>query len=681
MTERVRVQVGGMHCASCVARVRKGLLKVEGVESAEVNLATAEAMLEVDPARFDAAALTDVDGFAVSPADRAGDAMAGPPGWIVLLALAIVVAVKFVPATVAGALAAVAVVVCGASFTKGAIQRARHLAADMDTLVALGIWSALLWSWWLLLSGVGGPYWFDGAVMITAFILIGRWLEARARRKTGAAVRELMNLAPQTARVERDGQVVELPAAELAVGDVCIVRPGERIPSDGELIDGETSIDESMLTGESVPVDKAPGDAVTGATVNGGGAFRMRVSAVGAKTALARIVEAVRTAQASRAPVQALVDRVSSVFVPVVILVALVTLAAWGFDGEAVMRAVTVLIIACPCAMGLATPTAIVAAVGHGAKRGILFRNAGAIESVGRLKTVAFDKTGTLTEGKPEVTKVVPREGVDDLLQDALTAEDLSEHPLAQAVRDAATGLEPQPVRKFRAVAGRGVRADVQGGGTILLGSPRFLREEGVDASALDGVEGTILAVARDGALRGHLLVSDRARESARPAVDALRELGVRTVMLTGDRPEAARVVNESVGVDEVDAALLPEEKQARLKQLDGPVGMVGDGINDAPALAAADVGLAVAGGTDIALETADVSLVRPDLTLVAEAVELGRKTMRVIRWNLVWAFGYNVLAVPAAAGLLPIPVNPGAAAAAMAMSSVLVVGNSLRLA
>jgi Cu+-exporting ATPase len=679
-TERARLHVEGMHCASCVARVRDGLLKKDGIESAEVNLATAEATVEFDPARVDPATLTEVDGFGLSTSEP--DGVDGPRGILVVLAFALALGIKFVSPWVAGVLAAVAVVICGHSFTKGAIGRARHFAADMDTLVALGIWSALLWSWWLLLSGTGGPYWFDGAVMITAFILVGRWLEARARRRTGAAVRELMSLAPQTARVERDGEVVEIASAELVVGDVCVVRPGERIPSDGSILEGETSIDESMLTGESVPVDKQAGDPVTGATVNGPGAFRMKVEAVGAKTALARIVEAVRSAQASRAPVQALVDRVSSVFVPIVIVIAIATLVGHGFDGEAVMRAVTVLIIACPCAMGLATPTAIVVAVGRGARLGLLFKDAGAIERVGKLTTVAFDKTGTLTEGRPVVAEIVPEPGVteEQLLQDALTAEDLSEHPLADAVRAAAQGYEAESIVLFRAVPGRGVRAKVKGGSMILLGSPRFLGEEGVDVSRLAGVGGTILAVARDGALQGHLLVSDSARESAGPAVAALDGMGVRSALLTGDREESARLVATEAGIGQVAAGLLPEEKLERLAALEPPVGMVGDGINDAPALAAADVGFALAGGTDIALETADVSLVRADLRLVPAAVRLGRRTMRTIRWNLLWAFGYNVLAVPAAAGLLPIPVNPSAAAAAMAMSSVLVVGNSLRL-
>ncbi|MEM8882729.1 MAG: heavy metal translocating P-type ATPase [Planctomycetota bacterium] len=672
-----RFHVSGMHCASCVQRLRDALVKIEGVETAEVNLATEEAALEVDAQRFDPARVAEVDGFRLS----ASAPEARSEGPRAVLALALALGVKLSPPWVAAVLASVAVLYCGFPFTRGALARARRFAADMDTLVALGTWSALLWSWWLLASGDPGPYWFDGAAMITAFVLVGRWLEARARRRTGAAVRALLDLQPETARVERDGAVVEIPAEELAIGDVCVVRPGERLPADGVVLEGETTIDESMLTGESVPVDKAVGDAVTGATVNGTGALRVRVEAVGAQTALARIVEAVRRAQASRAPVQALVDRVSAVFVPIVLVVATATLVIGGFSDEAILRAVTVLIIACPCAMGLATPTAIVVAVGAAARRGMLFRDAGALERVGALRTVAFDKTGTLTEGRPVVVDTRPVEGVteDELWRDAATAEDLSEHPLADAIR--ARGVEPEPVVLFRAVAGRGVRAKTKSGAMILVGSERFLREEGVDVSFLQGVDGTVLAVARDGRPRGVLLVADEARPGASDALDRLRALDVRSVMLTGDRAATAERVTRELGLDDVEAELLPEEKLARLEALPRPVGMVGDGINDAPALAAADVGFAMGGGTDIAIETADVALVRAEPGLVPVAVQLGRRTMRTIRWNLVWAFGYNVIAIPAAIGLVPIPVTPAAAAAAMALSSVLVVGNSLRLA
>jgi len=373
------------------------------------------------------------------------------------------------------------------------------------------------------------------------------------------------------------------------------------------------------------------------------------------------------------------------VFVPVILAVAVVTLVAYGFDDEAILRAVTVLIIACPCAMGLATPTAIVVAVGAGARRGMLFKDAGAIERAAHLRSVAFDKTGTLTAGKPVVSEIVPVDGVqeDQLLQAAVTAEDLSEHPLAEAVRAAGVerGVQPESVILFRAVVGRGVRARTKAKEMILAGSPAFLAEEGVDLAALGPVQGTVLAVAHEGRLLGHLAVTDSIRPSAAAATAELHKLGLETVMLTGDRAEAARPIAQATGVQHFEAALLPDDKLRLLKALPRPVAMVGDGINDAPALAAADVGFALGAGTDIAIETADVSLVRDDLTLVADAVRLGRRTMRIIRWNLVWAFGYNVLAVPAAAGLLPIPVNPSAAAAAMALSSVLVVTNSLRIA
>ena len=689
--EKLRYRVSGMHCASCVARVEGGLRKVPGIEAASVNLATDEALLEVDAARFDADALTDVEGFALRPADEVSDtdAVGGVRGRDVaaaaLLAAGVMAASMSGHPWVAGAGAALSVVFLGRPFLVAAFARARHFATDMDTLVVLGTWTPLLWSWGLLLRGADGPYWFDGASMIIAFILLGRWLESRARHRTGAAVRALMHLAPPTALVERGEDVVEIPAAELAVDDVCRVRPGTRVPADGVVVEGSSAVDESMLTGESLPVEKGPGDPVTGATVNGRGALRVRVARVGEETALARIIAAVHAAQASRAPVQALVDRVSSVFVPVVLLIALATWVGYGFDSEAVLRAVTVLIIACPCAMGLATPTAIVVAVGAAARRGMLFKDAGAIERAAALRTVAFDKTGTLTEGRPAVTSITPVAGVTEaqLLQDALTAEDLSEHPLAEAVRAAGelAQYKAESVILFRAVVGRGVRAKTKAKAMILAGSPRFLEEEGVDVTALAGVRGTLLAVARDGQLLGHLAVADAVRATAPAAVAELHALGLHTVMLTGDRREAAEAVQQPTGVREVDAELLPEEKLRLLKALGRPVAMVGDGINDAPALAAADVGFALGGGTDVAIETADVSLVRGDLTLVPDAIRLGRRTMRVIRWNLVWAFGYNVLAVPAAVGLLPIPVTPSMAAAAMAMSSVLVVTNSLRLA
>jgi Cu+-exporting ATPase len=515
---------------------------------------------------------------------------------------------------------------------------------------------------------------------------VGRWLEARAKKRAGDSIRRLLELEPQTARVERGGETVEVPAADVAVGDVCVVRPGERLPADGEVVSGHSAVDESMLTGESMPVEKAPGDPVAGATVNRSGALRVKATRVGAATAFARIVDAVRDAQASRPPVQALVDKVAAVFVPAVILIAAGTLVYWGMTGtwaDGVVRAVTVLIIACPCAMGLATPTAIVVGVGRGADRGIIFRDATALEQVAQVETIAFDKTGTLTVGRPAVRRIVPVDGIEEsaLLRAAATAEELSEHPLAEAVLAAANerGLEPEKVDFFRAVPGRGVRVK-SGGEEILAGSLRFLAEEGVDVTPLGKPEGTALAVSRAGRALGLLEVADPLRPTTREAIGSLSSLGLRSVMLTGDAEGPARAVAAEAGVEEVFAGLLPEEKLARIGAMGAGTAMVGDGINDAPALAAADVGIAMGSGTDVAIEAAHVTLVRSDLRGVPVAVRLGRRTLRTIRQNLFWAFFYNVIAIPAAMGLLPFTVTPTYGAAAMALSSVTVVTNSLRL-
>jgi len=681
MSARTVFRVRGMHCASCVARLERALEKMDGVEDAEVNLATEEARVTWD-APFDPGAVTEAAGFSLAEAkdgDASGDREARGPGlgFDTLLALVLAAGAKFLPPAWALGCAAVSVLWCGRHFTVGALRLARQFAADMNTLVFVGTWTALLWSARTHLGRRGGDLWIDAAAMITAFILVGRWLEARAKRRAGAAVRELLEMAPERARVERDGEVVEVDVAEVEAGDLCVVRPGDRVPVDGEIESGEAALDESMLTGESLPVDKGPGDQVFSGTVNKTGGFRFRATRVGGRTAFARIVESVRNAQSSRPPVQELVDKVAGVFVPIVMGIAVVTLLAWGLSGSwdhAVVRAVTVLIIACPCAMGLATPTAIVVAMGRGAGRGILFRDARALERLARIERIAFDKTGTLTTGRLEVTAMHPADGVDEreLLEAAATAEDLSEHPLADAVRAAAQerGVPPLDVDLFRAEPGRGVRARAAGD-EILAGSARFLGENGVE------VEGPGLHVARGGRSLGRLEVGDTLREEAKPALAALHELSVETIMLTGDSTEVARAIADEAGLDTVHAELLPEDKLARLEP---GMAMVGDGINDAPALAAADVGIAMGGGTDVAIEAADVTLVRADLRAVADAVRLGRKTLKTIRWNLFWAFAYNVVAIPAAAGLLGLTVTPSYGAAAMALSSVTVVANSLRL-
>jgi Cu+-exporting ATPase len=541
--------------------------------------------------------------------------------------------------------------------------------------------------------------------MITALVLTGRWLEARARRRAGDAVRALLELAVETARVERDGAVVDVPVKEVRRGDVCELRPGDRIPVDGVVLEGRTAVDESMLTGESLAVDKGPGDALAGGTVNRTGSVRMKAERVGSETSFARIVRAVRDAQSSRAPVQAMVDRVAGVFVPAVIAVALVTFVAWwmlGGEGAlttAVLRAVTVLIISCPCAMGLATPTAVMVAVGRGARRGVIFRDASALEAVARVGAVAFDKTGTLTEGRPRVTDVVAMPELDggdkELLRIAASVEAKSEHPLAEAVIRAARtrDLTPAGVLGFEAIPGRGVRARVEGAET-LIGSLRFLEDEGVDVrpltAAADAAEergAGLLAVASEGVAVGLIAVEDALREEGAEAVARLRDMGLRPVMLTGDRDAPARAMAGQAGVEDVRAGLLPEQKVAAVRELRDEgrtVAMIGDGINDAPALAAADVGIAMGTGTDVAIEAAHVTLVKGSLRGAVDAVRIGRRALATIRWNLFWAFFYNVAAIPLAAGvLIPVvdfAVTPTFAAAAMAMSSVTVVSNSLRL-
>ncbi len=676
--------VRGMHCASCVARLERALLAVPGVVGAQVNLATEEALLSVDPDRFDPARVANTAGFDLVPRAAAAPASPEIPGWELVVALLLSAVTMHPPHPLASAAAAVAAVAfCGRRFTLGALRLLRHRAADMNTLIAVGTWTALLWSLALLARGEG-ELWFDSAAMIVALVLLGRYVEERARRRTGRSIRALLELAPSRARVVRDGEERDVDAAEVAEGDLCVVRPGERVPTDGEIVSGETALDESMLTGESLPVERGPGDPVTGVTLNLTGAFRMRATRVGGATRFARIVAAVRDAQASRAPVQALVDRVAGVFVPAVIAIALLTLLGWGLARGDFVRglfhAVTVLIIACPCAMGLATPAAIVVAVGRAARDGILFRDAAALEAAARVRLVAFDKTGTLTEGRPRVREVMDPAG--GTLQAAATAEHLSEHPIAAAVaaEASARGVVPEEVTLFRAVPGRGVRARA-GGEEILAGSPRFLAEEGIDLSALGPLRGTVLAVARGGRLLGALTVADSLRESAIRGVERLRAMGLRVVMLTGDSKSAAEAIAGEVGIDEVHAELLPEKKLEWLRGAGQGTAMVGDGINDAPALAAAGVGIALAGGTDVAIESAHATLVRPDLALVASALRLGRRTLRVVRQNLFWAFAYNVAAIPAAMGLLPFRVTPAYAAIAMALSSLTVLANSLRLA
>ena len=732
--EAIELQVFGMTCASCVARVERALTAVPGVAGATVNLANRRAHVDLAPGTPDAtAALTaaiEAAGYCAGPApkDAAEEAAAERAAAaesrhdLVILGIAVLltlplVAHMFLPTALALpgwaqlALATPVQFWIGARFYRAAWPALRHGSANMDLLVVLGTSAAYglsLYNTLLLptdahgaVHGGGGHLYFEASAVVITLILLGRTLEDRARRGTTAAIRALMALRPETALIERGGQAQELPLALVRNGDIALVKPGARVPVDGEVIEGASQADESLVTGESLPVDKGPGDKVIGGAINGDGLLRVKVTRVGADSTLSRIIALVQGAQASKAPVQRLVDRISAVFVPAVVAFALVTvLGWWAFTGDlnaAILNAVSVLIIACPCALGLATPTAIMVGTGLAARRGILIRDAEALERAGAVTTVVFDKTGTLTEGRPAITDIVTADGTDadTLLRLAATAQAGSEHPLAHAVlaRAEADDLVPGKLSDFQRLGGRGLTARVDLDGqsrAIALGSERLMHEQGVDTGALAadaarlaGEGRTMIWVAEIGGaarLLGLLAAGDTLRTESAEAVAALKRLGIAAVMLTGDNARAAESVAKRIGIERVVAEVLPEDKAKEIQRLRGEggvVAMVGDGVNDAPALAAADVGIAMGGGSDVAMETAGVTLLRPSPLLVADAVALSRRTGIKIRQNLFWAFIYNLVALPlAAAGLL----TPVIAGAAMAASSVSVVGNSLLL-
>jgi Cu+-exporting ATPase len=581
--------------------------------------------------------------------------------------------------------------VSGARFYVGAYRSLRGGGANMDVLVALGTSMAYLFSAAVVLWRLDLHVYFEAAAVVITLVLLGKWLEARAKARTSEALRSLAKLQPHIARIETPEGLREVPVEQLRKGDVFVVRPGDSVPVDGEVIEGASAVDESMLTGESVAVAKSSGAKVFAATVNSDGLLRCRATGVGRETVLAGIIRLVALAQGSKAPVQALADRVSGVFVPVVVGIAVATFLAWlalGSLEQALVHAVAVLVIACPCALGLATPTALMVGIGRAAKAGILVRNAVALERAGAMTTLLLDKTGTLTEGKPSVTAVLPMPdiGEADVLRVAATLERGSEHPLAVAVlaRAKRAGIAPALPQDFRAVPGKGVAALLDGV-PARLGSPEYVAEIGVaiDAAAVAqhrAAGETVIAVAAAGRLLGYLLVADRLRPTSHEAVQRLRGLGLRLAMISGDHEATVRAVAAEAGIDEFRAGVLPAEKAAEVNARRGAgevVGMAGDGINDAPALAAADVSFTVAAGTGVAIDTADVTLMRDDLRALADAVDLSRRTVTKVRQNLFFAFVYNVLGIPlAAAGLL----SPVIAGAAMALSSVSVVSNSLAL-
>ena len=693
------IPIDGMTCAACAARIGRGLTGLEGVEEANVNYATARAVVSYDPDLVDRAAFRatiEKLGYAVADDDPDDDAADRELAQLtrrlvtsVVLTVPIV-AISMVPALgfsgwewVAGILATPVVWWVGWPFHQVAGRNLAHGSTTMDTLVSMGTGAAWAWSAVALFVDVDHVY-FETAAVIVTLILLGRWFEARAKRRSGEAIRSLAGLAARTARLE-DG--TEVPVDDLQVGMRFVVRPGEKVPVDGLVVDGTSTVDASMITGEPVPVPVGIGDEVVGATINGNGSLTVEATRVGGDTMLAQIMRLVHEAQSSTAPVQRLADRVSAVFVPTALAVAGATLAAWLLTGqpagEAFTAAVAVLIIACPCALGLATPTAIMVGTGRGASLGVIIKGGEVLEATRQVDHVVLDKTGTVTEGRMELVSVTPAPGADGqvVLCRAASVEALSEHPLAEAIVAAATDLEP--ATGFENLPGLGVRATVDGA-EVLVGRRRLFDEVPDDlltavAKAEDAGR-TAVVVGWDGTARGVLVIADRVRSTSAAAVTALRDLGLEVTLLTGDNERTARAVGSAVGIDRVLAEVMPNDKDAEIQRLQAQghvVAMVGDGINDAPALARADLGIAVGTGTDVAIETSDLTIVSGDLRAVADAIVLSRRTLAVIKGNLFWAFAYNTAAIPLAAfGVL----NPMIAAGAMGFSSVFVVTNSLRL-
>jgi len=745
---RLELPILGMNCAACARRIERALAKAPGVESAAVNYATTSATVQFDPEATNPETLrgvvADAGYDAILPVAQVPDEEAGPSGDPVtqareaeyreqrscfVVALTAMVPVLLLsmapmlpghPFRFAGRgwlewpLTTVVLFWSGRGFFQGALTSARHRAADMNTLVAIGTFAAYAFSVIALLApgavqsaAPGGaragepPSYFEVAGTVVCLILMGRLLESGARTKTGGAIRALMNLQPETACVLRGELEAVVPVAQVLAGDILVVRPGEKVPVDGEIVSGHSTVDESLLTGEPFPVSKGPGDAVFGATINGNGSFRFRATKVGADTVLRQIVRLVREAQGSKAPIKRLADTVSGYFVPVVLCIAIAAFVGW-FDFAppaarlplALTAFVSVLIIACPCALGLATPTAIMVGTGRGAQSGILIKGGEALEMACRITTVVLDKTGTITAGRPSVTDILPR-GLErsELLRFVASAERGSEHPLGEAIVQSAreSGLTLYEASHFQALPGRGIEATVLGR-AVLAGNAALMREHAIEfeiegAAQLAKAGKSPVFVALDGRFAGVLAVADPVKPSSASAVAALRAMGLDVIMVTGDNAATAGAVASEAGITKVLADVLPAGKAREIERLQSEgrvVAMVGDGINDAPALARADLGIAIGGGTDVAIEASDITLVRGDLMGVVDAIQLSRATVGNIRQNLFFAFVYNVLGIPIAAGVFyPVTgwlLSPVLASAAMALSSVSVLSNALRL-
>jgi len=710
--------IGGMHCAACSVRNERTLLKIPGVTKANVNLGTRSARVEFDEALVSEAALRQAiveNGYEVlaeentdlrDQARKEVDIAKQRAMWAITLAIPVVLLAmaditlpwsylgRNASTWIQAILSAVVILGFGQDFHRGMLLQTRQLAANMDTLISLGTLAALFYSVWGMYVGQHHLY-FETGVVIAALILLGRYFEARSRGQAGEAIAKLMELGAKTARVIREGQESDVPVDQVCVGDILQVRPGEKVPVDGVVVTGTSSLDESMLTGESMPVTKKANDEVFGATINISGAFQMRATKIGGDTILAQIVRLVSEAQGNKAPVQKLADQVSGIFVPVVLGIALLTAVGWylysGDLAQSFVPAVAVLLIACPCSLGLATPTAIMVGTGIGARRGILIKNGEALERGRHIDVVVLDKTGTLTEGRPAVSEVVAISEVvtpDDVLRIAASLERMSEHPIGDAVMRAAKdrNIPLGEIVDFVSVTGKGIKGTLANT-PVAVGSPRFMREEGIaieqalpQIEALEAKANTTIAVARNGSALGLIAVADTLKSDARAALESLRTDGIATVMITGDNRKTAEAIAAQIPIDEVIAEALPQEKAEhvrRFQQQGRRVAFVGDGINDAPALAQADLGIAVGTGTDIAIEAGNIVLVKGSPLKIVEALKLSRLTFRTIKQNLFWAFVYNIAAIPLAAfGLL----NPMVAAGAMAISSVSVIGNSLRI-
>ncbi len=722
VAKEVEIALSGLHCPSCLLAIEKTWRRTPGIIDVSANFDTQRAIVTYDPTTASSEVIirqVEKLGYRASLAEGAEESVAGADGETEvadarrrLVVAAVLTLPVFVLAMVVDAmppnplvwvefaLTAVVMFWAGSRIFKSAWGAVANRASDMDVLIAVGTLTAFIYSTVAAVLGMSHVY-FETAAVIVTLILLGRFLEARARSHTSDAIRKLLDLQPRMARVIRDGDEIDLPVEEVRVGDLIRVRPGEKVPVDGVVREGASAVDESMITGESVPAEKSPGSEVIGATINRTGGFVFEATRVGKDTALAQIVQMVRQAQATKAPLQRLADVVASYFVPIVVCIAVATFAIWFIFGPApagafaLLNAVAVLIIACPCALGLATPTSITVGTGKGAESGVLIRSAEALETAGRISTVVLDKTGTITRGEPSLTDVVAQGGEHELLGLAASCERASEHPIAQAIVRAAQERDialDEPA-EFEAFPGGGVKASVRGR-NVVIGNSKLLRERGIatdmledQIQALENQGKTVVVVAVDGAAQGLLAVADTIKRGSREAIAALKRMGIEVVMITGDNERTARAVAAEVGIDEVIAEVLPADKALRVRDLRSQakiVAMVGDGINDAPALVEADVGIAIGTGTDIAIESADITLISGELRGVVTAIDLSRATVRNIKQNLFFAFIYNTIGIPIAAGVLypafGLLLNPMIAAAAMAASSVSVVSNALRL-